>query len=99
MSDDLGSFEEFLDNLGGVDGDGEDSLFSHDQIVTLRSTTSGNDFPIPVDEPMSIADLLSRASLAVGQGIEYWVDGVQVDENHVVAPGGTITAIGTVKGG
>lgn len=93
-------FEEFMQAIN-IGGDGEENpLFDPEQIVTIRSTgTGGGDFAIPVAEPISITALLNQAKLTVSQSIEYWVDGVTVPPEHVVAPGTTVTAVGQVKGG
>jgi hypothetical protein len=99
MPENVTEFEEFLNNLGGGEEEDENPLFDPNQIITLRSTTGGQDFAIPVDEPITIAELISSANLTVSQEIEYWVDSVQVGQDHVVAPGGTVTAVGMVKGG
>ena len=96
-------FEEFVRAINiGVDGEdgGENPLFDPEQIITIRSTgAGGGDFAIPVAQPISITDLLAQANLTVSQSIEYWVDGVAVPPQHVVAPGTTVTAGGQVKGG
>lgn len=92
-------FEEFMRHITGTDEDAN-PLFDPQQIVTIRSTgAGGGDFAIPVTEPISITELLSRANLTVSQSIEYWVDGTQVPPTHTVAPGTTVTAVGQVKGG
>jgi hypothetical protein len=54
---------------------------------------------VPSSEPMAISAVLQAANLAVGQGIEFWVNGTRVESDFVVAPGATINAIGMVKGG
>jgi len=92
-------FEEFMRHITGADEDAN-PLFDPQQIVTIRSTgAGGGDFAIPVTEPISITELLSRANLTVSQSIEYWVDGTQVPPEHTIAPGTTVTAVGQVKGG
>lgn len=99
---DLGNFQDFLNSLGGGDGEsGEEvnPLFNPETIITLRSTSGGDDFAIPVEGPTSIRDLIEGAGLAVSPSIEYWVDGAPVGPEHVVAPGATVTAVGQVKGG
>lgn len=96
----LDPFEDFMRLVNTEDGEeGENPLFDPTQIITIRSTTGGNDFAIPVAEPISITDLLAQANLTVSQSIEYWVDGVAVPPDHHVAPGTTVTAVGMVKGG
>ncbi|MGW8178365.1 MAG: hypothetical protein ACWGQW_06315 [bacterium] len=93
-------FEEFMDFINrNVEGE-VNQLFDPEQIITIRSTgAGGGDFAIPVNEPLTITQLLTQANLTVSQSIEYWVDGVSVPADHVVAPGTTITAVGQVKGG
>ncbi len=94
-------FEQFMAAINvDVQEGGENALFDPDQIITIRSTgAGGGDFAIPVTEPISITDLLEQANLTVSQSIEYWVDGVVVPPEHVIAPGTTLTAVGQVKGG
>jgi hypothetical protein len=92
--DELDPFEEFL---GGIEGD-EGGLFDPTQVVFIRSTGGAN-VEVPIEEPMAIRDVLTRGGLTVSSNIEYWVDGVSVQPDHVVAPGATVTAVGIVKGG
>ena len=94
-------FDDFMRLVNAEEGEdgGENPLFDPTQIITVRSTGEGGNFAIPVTEPISITDLLAQANLTVSQSIEYWVDGVAVPPEHVVAPGTTVTAVGMVKGG
>lgn len=97
---DLGDFQEFLASLGGAE-EGEDvnPLFNPENVVTLRSTSGGEDFAIPVEGPLTIRELIESAGLAVSPSIEYWVDQSPVGPDYTVAPGATVTAVGQVKGG
>jgi hypothetical protein len=92
--------EQFMEAINmGPEGE-PNPLFDPEQIITIRSTgAGGGDFAIPVTQPISITDLLGQANLTVSQSIEYWVDGVTVPPEHVIAPGTTVTAVGQVKGG
>ena len=78
--------------------DDDPADFDPTQVISLRSS-SGGSFDVPSSEPMAISAVLQAANLAVGQGIEFWVNGTRVESDFVVAPGATINAIGMVKGG
>lgn len=92
---DLSLPEVFADFFSEED---QPSDFDPTQVISLRSS-SGGSFDVPAEEPMAISAVLAAANLAVGQGIEYWVNGTRVESDFVVAPGATINAIGMVKGG
>lgn len=86
-------FEDFLNGLEAAQQN-----FDPQQVITL-STTNGQSVAVPATEPMSIARVIEVAGLTVGATMQYYVSGDAVNSDFVVAPGGSITAVGTVKGG
>lgn len=97
IPDNDGEIDPFEDFLNGIEED-EGGLFDPSQVVFIRST-AGAAVEVPIEEPMAIRDVLQRGGLTVSTNIEYWVDGVAVQPDHMVAPGATVTAVGVVKGG
>jgi hypothetical protein len=88
------NFSQFLADLP----EEEQGDFDPNQIITIRSSAGGT-FTVPTSEPMTIQALLERAELTTSPSIEYWVNGVVVGSDFVVAPGATVSAVGLIKGG
>jgi hypothetical protein len=72
--------------------------FDPNTAVTIR-TAGGGSTMVPISGPATIAEVLRRTELAIGANVEYWVDGVAVQPDFVLAPGATLTIVGLVKGG
>ena len=68
------------------------------QIVTLRSS-QGASWPVPVEQPTAVKDLIRQANLTVGVDTIIWVDGATVGMDTVVPGGAIVTLVGSVKGG
>lgn len=68
------------------------------QIVTLRSS-AGQSWPVPVEQPTAVKDLVRQANLTLGTEVVVWVDGATVSMDQVVPGGAIVTLVGNVKGG
>lgn len=94
MDQELSPIEQFTEMIGGATIPQEEMVGS----VIIR-TSNGRDFAVAVEEPTSIGDLFASNNLTTSQNMDLFVDGAQVDWDHRVSPGTTVTAVGTVKGG
>lgn len=86
------SINDFLEQVNNT------PTFDPNTAVVIR-TMGGNSTMVPIAVPTSITEVLKRTDLALGANVEYWVDGVAVQPDYLLAPGATLTIIGLAKGG
>lgn len=67
--------------------------------VVKLMTSGGEEAYVPVEGPMTVGEIMLNSDLRVVGAVQYWLNGAQVDVNAVVAPGSTLTIVGSVKGG
>ena len=67
-------------------------------IVTIR-TSGGDTRHVPVTEARSASQIILDAGLTVVGQVQYWLNGAQITGTDMVAPGSTLTTVGSVKGG
>lgn len=90
--------EEEAEDLAFLDDLESDIPAGFESFVKLR-TTSGSPVFVPIDEPVTIANVLEMAQLRPTDGTEFWVGGVEVDYHEFeVGPGAEVVVVGSVKG-
>lgn len=78
----------------------EDEMNVPDPNSVIRLISSGGDERYVVAEnSMTIGEVMLQSDLRIVGAVQYWLNGVQADVNTVVAPGSTVTIVGSVKGG
>jgi hypothetical protein len=66
--------------------------------ITVR-TSGGQPRYVPTNVPMTPRDLLGAAGIFVTGVVEYWLDGAKIGLDDIVPVNGTLTIVGSVKGG
>jgi hypothetical protein len=67
--------------------------------INVPTTTADAPF-VPVDGPTNLRAVIERSGLSLNGAVQYWMDGVQVsDLNTIIPVGGSVTVVGSVKGG
>jgi hypothetical protein len=74
------------------------SLPDPQAVVTLRST-NGSERYVPVAEATPLSEIIATSGLSISGPVAYYLNNAQIDLRTPVAPGSTVTIMGTVKGG
>ncbi len=70
------------------------------KVVTLRTSASNRDTYVEVgEESLPLVDIVSKSGIRFNGEYQGWLNGAQISLGDKVAPGSTVSLIGSVKGG
>lgn len=70
------------------------------KVVTLRTSASNRDTYVEVgEESLPLVDIVSKSGIRFNGEYQGWLNGAQISLGDRVAPGSTVSLIGSVKGG
>ncbi len=70
------------------------------KVVTLRTSASNRDTYVEVgDESLPLVDIVGKSGIRFNGEYQGWLNGAQISLGDKVAPGSTVSLIGSVKGG
>jgi hypothetical protein len=98
IEDDQVEDEETADETEDLFGDSTFELPDPTAVITVASS-AGDDRYVPAREAMSVGMVMAAADLRPNGMVEYFVNGSTITVNDSVAPGQTLTVVGSVKGG
>jgi len=107
MEDQFDTFED--DEEEGAEGAGEQDIFEDagqynldpeiaNQVIGLRATDGTTNY-VPAPEAMTLDAALARSGIALVGDTEFYLGAAKIDRDTIIAPGQTVTVIGTQKGG
>lgn len=77
----------------------EESNIPDPSTVIKFVTSGGEEAYVPVAGPTTISEALLNSNLRITGAVQYWLNGAEANVNTTVAPGATVTIVGSVKGG
>lgn len=69
-----------------------------EQVIGLRSTDGSTRY-VPASEPMTLDAVLAKSGIALVGDTQFFLGAANITRETIVAPGQTITVIGSQKGG
>jgi hypothetical protein len=70
------------------------------KVVTLRTSASNRDTYVEVgEESLPLVDIVGKSGIRFNGEYQGWLNGAQISLGDKVAPGSTVSLIGSVKGG
>lgn len=91
--------EESIPNLSDFIPEASEFEVPDLNTVVKIITSGGEEAYVPTPEATTVGQVMLNSNLRQTGAVQYWLNGAQVDVNTVIAPGSTLTIVGSVKGG